>query len=78
MAASRLTRFVCGCSWSEGGHPGDVDEVVVRAKSEADARRLAEAKWRAEILPSHNGIALAEVFVITAGRRLVWRDIPAR
>lgn len=78
MAASRMTRFVCGCAWSEGGHPGDVDEIAVRAKSAADAVRLAEAKWREIVLPKHPGIALVEVFVITAGRRVVWRETPAR
>lgn len=77
MAASRLTRFVCGCSWSEVGHPGDCDEIVVRAKSDAEAVRLAEAKWREEILSKHPGIALDEVFVIRAGRRMVWTEFAA-
>jgi tRNA(Arg) A34 adenosine deaminase TadA len=77
MTAAGMTRFVCGCSWSEGGHCGDVDEVVVRAGSESEAVLLAEAKWRAEVLPSHPTISLAEVFVIKAGRRLVWRETPS-
>lgn len=74
MAASRMTRFVCGCSWSEGGHPGDVDEIVVQAKSAAEAVRLAEAQWRSEIQPKYPTVALVETFVIFAGSRLVWRE----
>jgi len=77
MAASGMTRFVCGCAWSEGGHCGDVDEVAVRAKSAADAVRQAEAKWRAQTLPRFPGISLEEVFVIWAGRRLIWREHPS-
>lgn len=74
MAASRMTRFVCGCSWSEGGQHGDVDEIVVQAKSEAEAVRLAEARWRSEIQPKYPTVALVETFAIFAGSRLMWRE----